>query len=339
VSVRGIKIEPRYDDLVIGTHGVGAWILDDLGPLAGLRDAMGEPLHLFPIREATDWEEWDRDSSLGQSTFLGENPEEGAYVNVWVGPGAMAGSGTDGTATLRITDGRGRAVRTMEDLEIHPGVNRIVWDMTWDEAEPIPGVESRESRWYGSSGPPAAPGTYTATLLLGEGEVSGDFRVRGDPEVEASPSDYQARTEAALRARELETRVNRMIGALAAIERQVEALTETLEGKEVTQREEILRRAREVREEADALENELRRPPPRMGYRQWPRLSEQLSFVNRGITGAQARPTEGQLQVLSELEEAAESREAELRGLLEGPVAELNRMLKELPGIVVGWSG
>lgn len=341
VSVRGIKIEPRYDDLVIGTHGVGAWILDDLEPLVGLRDAMGEPLHLFPIREATDWEEWDRDSSLGQSTFLGENPEEGAYVNVWVGPGAVAGSGADKnqTATLRITDARGRAVRTMEHLEVHPGVNRIVWDMTWDGAEPIPGVESRESRWYGSSGPPAAPGTYTATLLLGEGEVSGDFRVRGDPEVEASPSDYQARTEAALRARELETRVNRMIGALAAIEGQVEALTETLQGKEVTQREEILRRAREVREEADALENELRRPPPRMGYRQWPRLSEQLSFVNRGITGAQARPTEGQLQVLSELEAATESREAELRGFLEGPVAELNRILEELPGIVVGWSG
>ena len=74
------------------------------------------------------------------------------------------------------------------------------------------------------------------------------------------------------------------------------------------------------------LDNELRRPPPRMGYRQYPRLSEQLSFASRGITQAQARPTEGQLQVIGEVEAAIGEAEGRLQSIIDGPIGELNRM-------------
>ncbi|MGD2071648.1 MAG: hypothetical protein PVI57_23490, partial [Gemmatimonadota bacterium] len=84
VSVRGITIEPNYGDLVIGTHGRGAWIMDDIGPLVELTDAMSRPVHLFAVRDATDWESWDRDTNLAQSVYVGQNPEEGAYINYWL---------------------------------------------------------------------------------------------------------------------------------------------------------------------------------------------------------------------------------------------------------------
>ena len=73
-----------------------------------------------------------------------------------------------------------------------------------------------------------------------------------------------------------------------------------------------------------------------MGYRIYPRLSEQLSFAARGITQAQARPTEGQLQVLMEVEEEIRQRERALQAIIDGPVASLNRLLQGRGRILVG---
>jgi len=336
VSVRGIKIEPRYNDLVIGTHGIGAWILDDIQPLVELTEAMATPVHLFEIHEATDWESWNRDSNLGRSTFEGENPREGAYIDFWLSEEA---AGRDGlSVTLRITDAGGGLVREMTGVRAVAGVNRAIWDLAYAGPEPVPG-ESRGGGRFGSSGPPAAPGTYTATLLKDGQEISREFRVRGDPAVEISQADYEARTEAALRGREIQSRLNGMVGALVAMKSQIQNLQNDLRGKDVGNASEVRSEATRALEAIEALENELRRPPPRMGYRQWPRLSEQLSFVTRGITQAQARPTDGQIQVLEEIEEAMEARAVDLQGLIDGPVAALNRLLAGQPAISSGWSG
>jgi hypothetical protein len=336
VSVRGIKIEPRYNDLVIGTHGVGAWILDDIQPLVELTEAMATPVHLFDIHEATDWESWNRDSNLGRSTFEGENPQEGAFFDFWLSEETAGRDGID--VTIRITDGGGGLVREMTGVRGVAGVNRAVWNLAYEGADPVPG-ESRGGGRFGSSGPPVAPGTYTATLQVNGQEIAGDFRVRGDPAVEITQADYEARTDAALRGRDIESRLNGMIGALVNMKSQIQNLQSDLGGKELANSGEVRRQAAGVLEAIEALENELRRPPPRMGYRQWPRLSEQLSFVTRGIAQAQARPTEGQIQVLGEVEEALEARAADLQGLIDGPVAALNRLLAGQPAISSGWSG
>jgi hypothetical protein len=112
-----------------------------------------------------------------------------------------------------------------------------------------------------------------------------------------------------------------------------------MKGKDVANAEEITQLVEEVAEQIEKLDNELRRPPPSMGYRQWPRLSEQLSFALRGITGAQAQPTEGQLQVMGEVAEAIEMRAGDLQALIDGPVADLNRLMSNQPAILSGWGG
>ncbi|MGI9625499.1 MAG: WD40/YVTN/BNR-like repeat-containing protein, partial [Longimicrobiales bacterium] len=95
VSVRGVRIQPQYNDLVIGTHGRGAWIMDDVGPLVELASAMDDDAYLFNVRTATDWSRWSKGSNTGQSVFLGENPQRGAYINYYLAaePGAMAVDG------------------------------------------------------------------------------------------------------------------------------------------------------------------------------------------------------------------------------------------------------
>ena len=74
-----------------------------------------------------------------------------------------------------------------------------------------------------------------------------------------------------------------------------------------------------------------------MNYRDWPRLIEQLRFVVRGMQGPQARPTEGQLEVLGDVEVAAAQRAQELSDIVDGVIAELNRLLEDAPKIITDW--
>ncbi|MGH7507197.1 MAG: hypothetical protein ACRELX_16195, partial [Longimicrobiales bacterium] len=360
VSVRGLTIEPRYNDLVIGTHGRGAWILDDIGPLVHLAAAMGEETHLFPVRTATRWESWDRDSNLGSSYYEGENPPEGAIVNYWLageaaltdGSGSGSGSGSgnaddDGngnvgagvadSVVVRITDSQGRLVREIVDDEVGAGVNRIVWDLEWAGPTPLSSEDDEDGGRDGGGGPPAAPGMYTATLVANGGELSREFELRADPAVEATQADFDAQLTAALQVRELQSQVNGMIDAVVDVSGQLGALRDAIEGKDVPNADRILSLSERAMMRLDSLENSLHRPPPRMGYRQYPRLAEELSFVNRGITGALARPTEGQLQAVTEIGTETEQKAAELQQLLDTTISELNQLLEDQPKILPGW--
>ncbi len=336
VSVRGIKVQPEYNDLVIGTHGRGAFILDDIQPLVELADAVDQEVHLFGMRTATDWQMWSRGSNLGQSAFVGENPRNGAWIHFHLSEAAVTAANEGDGVGVRISDSSGATVREWQHRDPHAGINRAVWNMEWTGADPIPG-QGGAGVFGGGGGPPAVPGLYTATLTVNGEEYSTAFRLRGDPNVNASQADYVARHEAAMRARDLQSRMNRMVGAMVDMTGQIDGLMESITGKDLTNEVEIRRVGGEARTALVELEAEVRRPAGSMSYRDWPRLVEQLRFVVRGIEGPQARPTEGQLEVLGEVEAAAAERAQELSGIVNGLIAELNDLLADSPKILTDW--
>jgi hypothetical protein len=374
VSVRGIRIQRQYGDLVIGTHGRGAWILDDIQPLVELADALDEEVHLFGIRTATEWERWSRGSNLGQSAFTGDNPEPGAWIQFYLSETVAAGLGertvaaaggamgaasggpaTDdgdgpgrerrggGGVTIRITDANGALVQEFEHRGARAGVNRAVWDLQWAGPEPIPGQQGGGGGGGGGffggggQGPPAVPGLFTATVIANGQERSASFELRGDPNVAASRAEYEARFAAAVRARDLQTQLNRMIGTIVDLDGQIDGLLQSMDGKELSNEAEIRSTAGEAKGALTALGAEVRRPPGSMGYRDWPRLIEQLRFVAGNIRGPQARPTEGQLEVLTEVEQETAARARELAEIVDGVISALNDLLADAPKIITEW--
>jgi len=341
VSVRGLRVERSYGDLVIGTHGRGAWILDDIQPLVELTDALGEDVHLFDIRTATEWETWSRGSSLGQSQFTGDNPQPGAWIHFSLSEATAASLRREGVrpVKVRITDASGALVREWDHLGAHAGINRAVWNLQWTGAEPIPGQEGGGGGgfFFGPQGPPAVPGTYTATVSVGDHELAKTFRLRGDPNVAASQAVYTARFQAAMRARDLETRLNRIVGTIDDLDGQVGGLLESIEGKGLSNEAQVRAKAGEAQEALGTLSDEVRRPRGAMNYRDWPRLVEQLRSVAGSIRGPQAVPTEGQMEVLGVVEAAAAQRADELTAIINGVIAELNALLEDAPKILTDW--
>ena len=167
VSVRDIKIHRRDNDLVIGTHGRGAFILDDITPLQELGTAIRQDSYLFPIRLATRWQTARKDASQGQRSYSAPNPPTGAIIHYFLNEAP----GENARLKLVVSDASGEAIRTVdllaeddEENEPKAGVNRTVWNLTHDGPMPVQGEEPQTGFFGPPTGPRVAPGTYTVAL-------------------------------------------------------------------------------------------------------------------------------------------------------------------------------
>ncbi|MEP6591714.1 MAG: glycoside hydrolase [Gemmatimonadota bacterium] len=219
-SIRDIVV--KDNDLVIGTHGRGFWILDDVTPLRQATPAVGaKAMYLFA--PASAWRvRWNMntDTPLPPDEPAGENPPDGAIVDYWLNSAAAA------PVTLEILDGRGRVVRryassdtalTMGDqgntpgywirptaiLSAAPGLHRFVWDEHYAPAAgtasfSYPIAATPHNTAPQPTGPWAAPGRYTVRLTVAGASMSQPLTIKLDPRVRTSPLALRQQTELSL---------------------------------------------------------------------------------------------------------------------------------------------
>ncbi len=331
VSVRDIKVQTSYNDLVLGTHGRGAWILDDLAPVQQLAEAMGEDLYVFQARRATHWQQWGNDASAGQRTYQGDNAEPGAVLNFYLA------DTPEGSVKVRITDTRGQLVQEFPVRDVNAGVNRTLWNLRHNGATPR-SSDDDESSYMRLMGAPAVPGTYTATVIAGDNELEGSttFELRGDPRITGmSSADYRAWHEGSQALVDMLSEANQMMDQMASMQSQLGVLEGDIEQADLANDDAVNAQIETAQEQLGEFDNKMQRPPPQMSYRQYPRLSDEISRLLRSVAGTQARPTESQMTVVSELQAELGERRAELRGIINGAIRELNNMLDNLPAVIV----
>jgi photosystem II stability/assembly factor-like uncharacterized protein len=174
-QARDITIQRRENDLVVGTFGRGAFILDDYTALREVTSAsLAEEARLYPLRDAYQFDTLGQvEASWGDPTT--PNPPYGALFTYSVG---QPPSG-DTRLALTITDDAGKQVRRL-DLPKDPGVHRIAWDLRGEPPAAPPGGRGRggaEAAAEGlggrgrQNGPPASTGRYKATIAKLSGET------------------------------------------------------------------------------------------------------------------------------------------------------------------------
>lgn len=183
VPVHDLVIQSTWNDLVVGTHGRGIFILDDLSALEHMAAAKRAPVaYLFPTRVETNFPlNASRNSGMGSTGFAGQNPEHGvrlAYLLKDVSPASRA--------KLEIVNAAGTVIRELP-VARQPGLYRPVWDMR--VGAPFTGAVDTTSRPRGpgagggggggfggfGGGPatfPAIAGTYTARLTVANGAAA-----------------------------------------------------------------------------------------------------------------------------------------------------------------------
>jgi len=216
-SIRDLVIHTDYhmNDLVIGTYGRGFWVLDDITPLrqiAANAQAIGSsPAYLFAPEQAIRARfnsNWDQPFSV--EVPHAPNPPYGVIVDYYLS------HTPSGTIQLQVLDSHGSAVRTISStlpppiegeafprywlaspesraLTTHIGMNRINWDLKYDDPPALrhdleDEMNSTEGETTpGPHGPQVIPGVYTLKLTVDGQVYTRNVTVMNDPRVGQSP--------------------------------------------------------------------------------------------------------------------------------------------------------
>jgi hypothetical protein len=196
-------IHPRDNDLVLGSHGRGAWILDKINAIQELTPAvMAMPGYLFSMETA---EQVRRRSTIccpGDNIFYGENPPDGAIIDYWLRE-------ADAAPSIRVLDGNGSLVRELGPTT-ERGINRIVWDLRHERfGPPVPQGGGRGGRGGGGGfggfgggglpGPLVVPGTYTVVMEIGGQTMRQQLEVIEDVRLQVGVGERRAWTRTLLR--------------------------------------------------------------------------------------------------------------------------------------------
>jgi len=221
-SVRDIIV--KEDDLAVGTHGRGFWVLDDITPLRQLTGSLsGQPVILYQPQRATRvrWGMYP-DSPIPPDEPGGENPPDGAIINYYLG------SDASGEVKLEIVDKGGRVLRTyssndkpyvkgqdnVPDYWLRPqqilsgaaGNHRFLWDLHYDRLNLPPGFGMNAvymNTPMMPNSPWAMPGTYTARLTVNGKTYTQSFDLRMDPRVKTGMAGLQQQHDLSLQMYEL----------------------------------------------------------------------------------------------------------------------------------------
>jgi hypothetical protein len=185
----------------------------------------------------------------------------------------------------------------------------------------------------------AVPGSYTVMLAAGGKEVTKPITVELDPRATVSLNDLIAQRDAGLELRDLSARVNRTLGRTNNLMQQLTNLGGVLRQNASAERTAIDEARGALDELRSFRDGELARPLAGLGYRQYPRLREEVQSLYGSVMRSLNRPTDAQLLRRGELDAEATAAEARLNGIINGPIAKLNAMLKNLPHIMVAGGG
>ncbi len=199
-SVRDLAV--HGEDLVVGTHGRGIWILDDvslLRQMASFSTASASAYLFAPAAayrvHAVDFEEG---TPFPPDEPLAEDAPDGLCIDYVVRDGGPP-------VTIAILDARGRVVRSWSSAHpaSAPDPTTLDFPPSWAPAPPVPSDQIGAHRFVwdfhtgSDNGPLAPPGRYVVRLTHGGTVLARTATVLRDPRIAASNADLVAQYELA----------------------------------------------------------------------------------------------------------------------------------------------
>ncbi|MBN2198628.1 MAG: hypothetical protein JW747_02135 [Candidatus Aminicenantes bacterium] len=332
--VHDILIHLRDNDLILGTHGRGIWILDDITPLQqSAASRLDRPVGLFDLRPALRFSQKATRYGIGDSLFRGQNPPYGALITYFLKEKA------DKKLKLEVLDGAtGKVVRILDEIPAEPGLNRAVWDLRGEgprsrsETPPEPNDFSR-----GPRGAQVLPGSYRLRLSLGPITVEKPLKVKLDPTVNVTREDLLAQQKACLKVLEMLSATNDALRILDGLKAQIEERKATMRklGKNV--KDNTVNAVDVHTNMIHDLEDRLAQSRGDGVPSSSPRLLNKLSMFFNALDGVNAAPTVSQLAYLYELTVEFKDSLAAVNAYLSDRADKLNSALSEsrIPGVLV----
>ena len=172
-AVHYIELQKKTNDLILGTHGRGVIIIDDISPLREINsDVLKKDVHFFTTKPAVIKEEGGFGGGSTELQFIGENPSSSGKIIYY-----LKKRHTFGKMTLSIQDSKGNEVASLT-----PGKSKGINIVHWDFRTKAPKVASGKT--FTSEGftiPRSAAGTYKVVLKKGKNTYESTIQIDNDP--------------------------------------------------------------------------------------------------------------------------------------------------------------
>ena len=190
VAVRDMVVQKSKGDLVIGTHGRGIWIIDDLSPLRGLSpDVLTQEVAFLEARPVEQRIAGNGGWANGDGMFVGENPANGATITYYQPTRHLFGN-----LKLEVLDEQGNVVDEIPASK-RRGINRVNWSM---RVKPPRTPRAATIAFAGTQGPRVLPGTYTVRLTKAGKVYETKLPVGLDQRAKFTLEDRKAQYDAAM---------------------------------------------------------------------------------------------------------------------------------------------
>jgi photosystem II stability/assembly factor-like uncharacterized protein len=277
VAVHDIVV--KNNDLVLGTHGRGIWILDDITPvreyaaapqLASLRDDAA----LLPVSPTHRWLRSGARQQLGGM----QGAPDGMLIHYALKKKAKS-------VKLDVLDATGVVVRSMSNLSdekpfslpgdggggntdgdtlsLLPGLHRATWDLCYKGAEFI--KDGKTDGGDPTTGPLALPGTYTLRLSVDGKTVNQTALVLPDARQTLNNAAAASSLQFTLAVRDTISSLTRTVMRLRSVKKQLFERNDLLQ-TDTTKYAQLLAQSKTLLAKLDTLENKLHNPTARVTY-------------------------------------------------------------------------
>lgn len=311
--VRDIAIEPKTNDLVIGTHGRGVLIVDDISPLRKINssvlnaDVAVLPTHPTPISNGHYQYFWD--SEYGYSA---PNSTEDARIVYYLKQRLNSGS-----VTVQIYDDKGNFLIDFPGTK-RKGLNIVTWNM---RLKPPRVAEGGAKADFGASttGPLVREGTYKVKIVAGDKTAEGTLQLIVDPKATTTAAERDENYNAVMRTYKMQEDLATLMDSVLAEQKQIKDLQG--EGAVV----------KEYYDSLEAIRAEL--VPVKTGrtvlFADEEKLRDKISDIYFGVTYSDSKPTTSQNDGLNKLQRDMNATEKKLQERKKTYRPKVNEALKK----------
>ena len=307
----------KDNDVVLGTHGRGFWILDDIQPLRQLTpELMKQSSILFKpadaIRGVYDARFQYYLSSKADSVIIEILDVKGELVRKFVGKNAEEKPATDDWW------GRGESKPTAA-----AGLNSFSWNLRYTGATVFDGMIIWGAR--PQNGPKAPIGDYQIRFTAGAYTQTFPFKVNMNPNLKGvTEADLKETFDLAIKVRDRESAANEAVIRIREVRKQVEErMKEVNDPNFSASAKELITKMNAVEEELYQTKNRSGQDPLNFPIK----LGNRLSALRRSLETGDAKPTEGTYKVLRELSKELDSHLGKLEETMKMGIDSINPVL------------
>jgi len=297
--VRDIQIHPTTHDLVLGTHGRGVLIVDNITPLRGMTpEVMAKAVHVYPMPSVpATTSRFGSGGYPNTGGWMTGNPPTLPPIQYYLKERLSSGD-----ATVEIYDAEGRKVRTLPATK-RRGLNQVYWDLAMTPPKVATGGTKVD--FAGFSAPTVMPGTYTVRLKLGSETYETPFVVVHDSSNTGfTAADRAAQYRTGIELYRLHERLAALVDRINADQREIK----TRLASDSTSK--AARALQAYHAELETLRNTLLASKQRSIFADERKLREEISEVYGAVIGQEAAPSNLQVQAVQPLTEKVSAAEA-----------------------------